>query len=129
VSHSAPTQNQATPSDWRSGSNGEWRLNISSFGKNWNRSRPRGRVFISPFPTDHNPVVIGISRDSTGAALGNCVVKLYRTWDDVMINQTVSDGSGNFSLYALTSGPYYVVAYLPGSPDVAGTTLNTLVAA
>jgi hypothetical protein len=46
---------------------------------------------------------------------------------DVEIAETVSDGGGAFSFTTdKNSGTYYLVAYLPGSPDVAGTTKNTL---
>ncbi len=128
MSHSAPTQNLVSPRDWRYGSTEEWRLNISSSGKNWNRSRSRGRVFISPTPFPFNASITGISRDSTGAPLGDCVTKLFRTWDDAIIASTVSDGSGNYTFYPPSSGPYYVVWYKAGSPDVAGTSVNTLVA-
>lgn len=72
--------------------------------------------------------ISGVTRDSSGAALGSCVVKLYRTATDVLVDSTVSDGSGNYSFPNVTPGDtYYVVAYLAGSPDVEGTTNNTLV--
>jgi hypothetical protein len=38
-----------------------------------------------------------------------------------------SDGSGNYAFPNVTpQDAYYVVAYLAGSPDVSGTTLNTI---
>ena len=88
----------------------------------------RKRPFIGRLST-HAPTLNGITRDSTGAALGNCAVEIFRTWDDVRIGKTTSDGAGNFQFFPTSSGPYYLVAYLPGSPDVAGTTVNTLTAA
>ena len=71
-------------------------------------------------------VLTGVSRDSTGAALGTCIVKLFRTVDDVLIAQTTSDGSGNYSFILPPSGPYYLVEYKDGGTPVAGTSLNTL---
>ena len=68
----------------------------------------------------------GVSRDNLGAALGNCVIELFRTADDVQMLKTVSDSAGNFRFEVLTRGPHYIVAYKAGSPDVAGTTINTL---
>lgn len=72
----------------------------------------------------------GITKDSTGAALAGCTVSLYRTTDDRLMEKVISDGSGayRFSTIGL-SETYYVVAYKPGSPDVAGTTRNDLVGA
>lgn len=99
-----------------------------SFGKNWNRSRPRGRVFVPVKPKGFTPSLTGISRDANGLPLGNCTIKMFRNWDDAMIASTVSDGSGNYTLYPPSSGPYYLVEYLAGSPDVAGISKNNLVA-
>jgi hypothetical protein len=69
----------------------------------------------------------GYTRGSTGAALGNCVVKLYRTSDDALVGQTVSAVNGSYSIAAVSGVEHYMVAYLDGSPDVAGTTVNYLV--
>jgi len=106
----------------------DWRLGVNSGRGKWSRSRSRGAVFISPKPFGRNPSLTGISRDNTGAALGGCTVKLFRTWDDVMIASAVSDGSGSYTLFPASSGPYYLVEYKAGAPDVAGTSRNDLVA-
>ena len=76
-------------------------------------------------------VIAGVTRDcTTNQPLGNCVVHLFRTSDDVRIGSTTSDGSGNYSFTVLIDATtYYLVAYKAGSPDVAGTTVNTIVAA
>ncbi len=73
--------------------------------------------------------VSGITKDSTGTALGSCVVSLYRTLDDVMIEEVTSDATTGVYLFSSVGlgQTYYVVAYKAGSPDVAGTTVNTLV--
>lgn len=69
----------------------------------------------------------GVTRDSTGVALGGCDVHLFQTGSDIEVGQTTSDGSGNFSFsLGNNAGFFYLVAYKPGSPDVAGTTVNTL---
>jgi len=70
----------------------------------------------------------GITRDSSGNPLGNCMVQLFRTQDDLFVNEVISDNGGFYrvgSPYRNTQ--HYLVAYLAGSPDVAGTTLDTLV--
>lgn len=69
----------------------------------------------------------GITRDSTGAVLGGCDVHLFQTGTDIEVGQTTSDGSGNFSFsLGNNAGYFYLVAYKTGSPDVAGTSINTL---
>ena len=71
----------------------------------------------------------GTTRDAAGTPLANCTVKLYRTADDSVAAVVISDGSGKFSIASSPALNHYLVAYLPGSPDVAGTTINTLVGA
>ncbi len=74
-----------------------------------------------------NMVLSGTSRDNTGAALGNCRVMIFGTGDKRFILETQSDGSGNWSVSMLVGGPFFLVEYLAGSPDRAGTSVNTLV--
>jgi hypothetical protein len=72
--------------------------------------------------------IFGVTKDSGGVALGGCSVKLYQTVGDVYIDSTLSDGAGNYEFRtASLSTAYYVVAYKAGAPDLAGTTVNTIV--
>ena len=72
--------------------------------------------------------ITGQTIDSAGAPLASCVTTLYRTLDDLRIDRVTSDGSGNYAFSGAGPGEtYYVVAYKAGSPDVEGTTVNTLV--
>jgi hypothetical protein len=92
----------------------------------------QNRIGVPPFRTvAGTPAValriFGITKDSTGAALGSCDVHLFRTIDDVEVDQVVSDASGNYEFRSASlSTAYYVVAYKAGAPDVSGTTVNTL---
>ncbi len=68
----------------------------------------------------------GVSRDSTGSALANCEIYLFDV-NRTLVQQTVSDGSGNYSFQVSGKSSYYQVHfYLVGSPDRAGITKNTL---
>lgn len=72
----------------------------------------------------------GVTRDVWNAPLGGVTVKLFRTSDDLKIDQIVSDPLGNY----LVSTPYYpdahyIVMYKAGSPDVFGASVNTLIGA
>lgn len=69
----------------------------------------------------------GITRDSAGAILGTCRVMIFRTEDNSFVAETVSDGSGAWSIVLLKGGPFFQVCYKVGAPDLAGTSLNTLV--
>lgn len=71
----------------------------------------------------------GQTLDSTGAALGNCRVVLFDSsrviaGGDInpVVAETISDGSGNYSFIVPRPVDYQLIAYLPGSPDVAGIT-------
>lgn len=74
--------------------------------------------------------ISGVTKDSAGAILGSCVVELYETATDIALFKTTSDavtGAFNFTSARFSPATHYLVAYKPGSPDKAGTTINTLV--
>ena len=81
-----------------------------------------------PIFEERNFTITDVTKDSAGAALGNCVVKLFRTADDVLEQSTTSDASGNYSFAVDKTKQYYCVAYKNGTP-VFGTTANTLMGA
>jgi len=83
--------------------------------------------FKSPQFSTSSLYITGVTRNSAGAALGGVTVDMFVSATDMFVTTTVSDGSGNYSIQVLVSGPFYLVAYKAGSPDVAGTTVNTLV--
>lgn len=91
----------------------------------WLSSRPFRSV---PFSTA-NTTIFGVTKDSTGTALGSCRVELFQTGGDIPTRVTTSDALGNYKFDNPGSGPFYIVAYKTGVPDVAGTTVNTLTAA
>lgn len=76
-------------------------------------------------------LISGVTRDGSNNPLGNCVVKLYTTADDILRYSTISNAStGAYSFSVPSNGwAYYAVAYLVGAPDVEGTTINTLLGA
>ena len=72
--------------------------------------------------------VSGTTRNATGGVLGGCNVKLFQTGTDLELGTTISNATtGAFTITSYVDNvTCYLVAYLPGSPDVAGTTVNTL---
>ena len=82
---------------------------------------------IPVYVPDDRFTIVGVTRDASGVALGNCDVDLFRTADDSRAGVVQSDASGNFILDASDQFTHYEVGYKAGSPDVFGTTLNTLV--
>ena len=73
----------------------------------------------------------GVTRDSTGAIIGGCAVELYETATDLPLMRVTSDastGAFTFTVARFAPATHYLVAYKAGSPDVAGTSLNTLTA-
>lgn len=70
--------------------------------------------------------IAGVSRDSAGAAIGDCEVGLFHAASDVLRARTVSDGAGAFTFRVGDNSDYYYVrAYKTGAPDLAGITVNT----
>lgn len=71
---------------------------------------------------------VGVTRDANGTAVATCVVKLFRTSDDTLLDTTTSDPSGNF----LLNTPYYpdahyIYSHKTASPDIDGVTPNNLI--
>jgi len=75
--------------------------------------------------------VSGITRDIYGSPLGGVTVKIFKTSDDSLISTIVSDA--NTGAFIVTTPYYpdthYIVTYKTGSPDVFGTSANTLIGA
>lgn len=71
--------------------------------------------------------ITGITKDETGAVLPNCTLVLLRTSDNSVAALGTSDASGAYRLAASPSVTHRLDAYLAGSPDRAGSTVNTLV--
>lgn len=69
--------------------------------------------------------------DISSNPLSGVVVQAFRTSDDTFAGYEVqSRGDGSYDLATNFPGVnHYVVAYLAGSPDRAGTTVNTLIPA
>jgi hypothetical protein len=112
---------------------GDWR-GLTQTDKNGLTGRTvvsRGQVgtlqFRSP-GASVNYSISGVTRDNNGTALGFARVELFITAGDKALMETVSDISGNFRFDMPGTGPFYLLAYKAGSPDIAGTTVNTIVA-
>ena len=81
--------------------------------------------------------IAGVTKDATGAPLGGCTVEVYETVTAANLNEpkgrfvgsTVSDANGNYSVdvYVGPGATFRTVVYKAGAPDVAGTSVNTLV--
>jgi hypothetical protein len=83
----------------------------------------QGRI---PLPATYQRLT-GVSKDSSGSVLAGCTVMAFRTADNVFLGQTISDGNGNYDFRLPSLDAAYLVLYKAGAPDVAGTTVNTLV--
>jgi hypothetical protein len=80
-----------------------------------------------PMPTQPPIKLSGVTRNSSGAALGSVSLAVFRSDTETLVQTLTSDGSGNFTTNPVGLGiKYQIDAYLAGSPDVAGTTKNDL---
>ena len=70
----------------------------------------------------------GVCRDVNNAVVPSAVVKVFDTATDTLQGSDTTDGSGNYTVSLSIDGPLYAVAYHANAPDIAGTTLNTLMA-
>lgn len=84
---------------------------------------------VAPVFHERNYTISGVTKDSSGSALSNCTVLLFNTTTNTLEQTSVSDASGNYSFVVDKTRTWYAVSYKAGSPDVAGTTVNTLAGA
>lgn len=94
------------------------------------------KCLFEPYSCDGNgnqslKFIKGQTIDESSNALSGVTVQAFRTSDDTFAGYEVqSRTDGSYDLPTNFPGVnHYVVAYLAGSPDRAGTTVNTLVPA
>lgn len=69
----------------------------------------------------------GTCVDEIGNPLGGATVQAFVTAGDIFAGEIACDDRGVYEVPTPWSGsPHYLVAYYPGSPDKAGTSVNTL---
>jgi hypothetical protein len=90
---------------------------------------------FTPYFEERNLQISGVTKDSTGAVLGNCVVRLFDVSTWALLDTQISDANGNYT-FVIPKGlsqqqvtTWQGIAYKTGSPDVAGATVNTLAGA
>lgn len=71
--------------------------------------------------------ISGVTKDSTGTPLPGVTVNLFVTATNEFVQTTVSDGGGNYTFNMTGSKLHFAEAYYVSTPDLAGTTVNTLV--
>ena len=87
-----------------------------------------GGKYKSQFNLDSQfGLITGVTKDDAGAPLASSVVKCFRTSTSAFVSQAISNGSGVYRLNSPFGAACFAVAYKAGAPDVAGTTVNTLV--
>lgn len=71
--------------------------------------------------------IMGVCYDSVGGTVSGAVVQGFLTATDRFVRETTADSNGVYELGTEYPGSqHYLVAYRTGSPDIAGTTVNTL---
>jgi hypothetical protein len=70
----------------------------------------------------------GTCVDSVDAPIANAIVQGFVTATDAFVGEVTAGEDGTYTLGTETVAgvAHYLVAYKAGSPDVAGTTVNTL---
>ena len=75
--------------------------------------------------------ITGVTRDSAGTALGTCRVVMLEVGriakgEMPVVAETISDGSGNYTIEVALNTAHQGIAYKDGSPDVAGISIDGL---
>ena len=71
--------------------------------------------------------IMGRCKDQAGNGVSGATVQGFVTATDVLERETTANSDGYYELGTQWAGTqHYLVAYRAGSPDIAGTTVNTL---
>ena len=71
--------------------------------------------------------IMGRCKDESGNGISGATVQGFLTSNDTFVGETTANSLGEYELGTVyPSTNHYLVAYKAGSPDVAGTTVNTL---
>lgn len=101
-----------------------------TFPQSWEFEVDSNKQKYRGYFTVNGTIPLGLTKDSTGSALGSCRVDLFQSGSNLYLQTTTSDGSGNYSFIVPTnSSKYYVRAYKEGSPNLFGTTDEIITAA
>lgn len=93
---------------------------------------PPGNATVLPTPPFHerNFSIAGVTQDAGGVAMGSVTVRLFNTATNAVEQTIVSDATtGAYAFVVDKTQRYYTVEYKAGSPDVFGTSANTLAGA
>lgn len=92
----------------------------------------KGPVVLDRPASSQRWVISGTTRDSAGTAIGGCRVVLIDAsrmapgLDSTVVDTLTSAAvpTGGFTFEVSGGGDYWIIAYLPGSPDRAGASLH-----
>jgi hypothetical protein len=78
--------------------------------------------------TQSKRFIRGVCLDESSAPMAGAIVQGFVTATDTYVGEAQSNLDGTYTLgtETLPGVAHYLVAYKPGSPDVAGTTVNTI---
>lgn len=70
----------------------------------------------------------GTCLDNVGSPVANAIVQAFVTSTDAYVGEVQANNDGTYTLgvETLAGVQHYLVAYKPGSPDIAGTSVNTI---
>jgi hypothetical protein len=71
----------------------------------------------------------GYCKDGSNNPIGGAIVQAFVTATDAFVAETTCDDRGFYQVPCQAAVAHYLVAYCPGSPDRAGSSVNTLVPA
>lgn len=78
--------------------------------------------------TQTQKFIMGTTKDANSNIIGGAVVQSFVTSTDAYVSETTSDGNGRYESPTTNVGvAHYLVAYIVGAPDRAGTTVDTLI--
>ncbi|MGL4442669.1 MAG: hypothetical protein ACRCU1_03520 [Alsobacter sp.] len=79
-----------------------------------------------PLSARQPPVLSGIAKTSADVPIPGAFVRAHRVGDGMPVGSAIADGAGAFTIPVTVSGPFQIVCYLKGAPDLAGVSADNL---
>ena len=83
-------------------------------------------VYVLATGSRHRTVFTGKTLNASGGTLAGVTVQLFNTATGQIVDTQVSGAAGDYKVTDPNNVACFLVGYLPGSPDVAGTTIDEL---
>ncbi len=98
-------------------------------GDNLTQLSPRHSDIWRSFGANGRLAFVGYTRDQFGSPIGGVTVRCFRTSTDEMVSKVTSDDNGFYIATSPYSDAHFLTVHKAGSPDLSGSSVDTVLPA